>query len=368
MKLANFKLFRYELPFVKPLRMVGREHGSRLGLIVCFQDDEGHEGFGEIAPLPGLHKEALEEAVVQFRYLAPKLKNALLKAEFALLDGALSNWLEPYRLFPSVRIGIEMATLNLLSNATDIALCQMISDTNGFHSRLPLNGLVAGTQQEIKIASTELLFDGYRTLKMKVGRRTAEEEIDTVRMLRRLFGQDFDIRLDANRSWSFERAIHFGTAVSDCHIAYIEEPLMDVTRAKEFVQHTGIKIALDETLAEEEASYQKIPPECVGAFVLKPGALGSVEKTSALARFANSREIPAVLSSAFETGLSLAFFSSLAANLNVGNAACGLDTYKFLKNDLLLKPFKAANGFVNVAEAYQNSCDLDWTYLEEIPL
>ncbi|ACF14440.1 Mandelate racemase/muconate lactonizing protein [Chloroherpeton thalassium ATCC 35110] len=368
MKISNLRLFRYELPFVKALRMVGREHISRLGLILCLQDDDNHDGFGEIAPLPGLHKESLAQAIIQIRYLAPKLKNAPLKAEFALLDGHLSHWLEPYRLFPSVRIGIEMATLNLLSNATGISLCHMITQSNSLSSYLPLNGLISGTQQEIKVASTELLFEGYRTLKMKVGRQTIEEEADTVRMLRRLFGRDVAIRLDANRSWSFDRAIRFGETISDCNVAYIEEPLMDVSRATIFVRKTGVKIALDETLAEPNAIYREIPIECIGAFVLKPGALGSVEKTVELARYASEYNIPVVLSSAFESGLSLAFYSSLAASLNATETACGLDTYKFFKHDILLSRFKAKKGIVNVPEAYQNSRHLDWTYLEEVPL
>ena len=78
-------------------------------------------GAGEVAPLPGLHAESLEEAGEQLGLVCELLRGARVPLSLALLGGRLSAWLEAElgvgrgALLPSVRCGLELALLSAIA-------------------------------------------------------------------------------------------------------------------------------------------------------------------------------------------------------------------------------------------------------------
>ena len=69
MNLAGFDLYRYSLPLRRPLTLKGVTLQRREGLLLRLSGDDGSEGWGETAPLPGFSEESLDEATVQARRL-----------------------------------------------------------------------------------------------------------------------------------------------------------------------------------------------------------------------------------------------------------------------------------------------------------
>ena len=74
MKIAEIRLQRYTLELARSLTIKGRVLEKRSGLILSLIDSNGQIGYGEIAPLPFLHKETIEEPgrdrVVRIRWAA----------------------------------------------------------------------------------------------------------------------------------------------------------------------------------------------------------------------------------------------------------------------------------------------------------
>ncbi|HED31994.1 MAG TPA: o-succinylbenzoate synthase, partial [Prosthecochloris aestuarii] len=66
MKPAYAAIYRYSLPFSRPVPVGGSCLARRDGCILRLQTaDRLHCGYGEIAPLQGLHEETLQEAAGQ---------------------------------------------------------------------------------------------------------------------------------------------------------------------------------------------------------------------------------------------------------------------------------------------------------------
>lgn len=364
MKIAGFDIYRYEIPFVRPIKVGSKELHTRAGLIICFYDDAGHTGHGEIAPLPGLHQESLEAALRQFRLVASDLKLANLDEGFSKLTGRFDAWLTDFQLYPSVRVGVEMAVLNLLADAVGKPLYKLLA-CDALNA-VSVNGLLAGSREEILKSAACLKAEGYHTVKLKVGRLNFYEEIEIVRIVRDLLGKDIVFRLDTNRSWSFEQAVEFGLAVADCKIEYIEEPLESPSLLSLFTEKTGISIALDESLAQERNPFEVASPDALAALVLKPSVIGGLERTAKYAREALRYDVKPVVSSTFDSGLSLATFANLAASFGQKDIASGLDTYKFLQADVLEERFEVRGGFVYVGRAYQSTQNLNFSQLEKL--
>lgn len=340
---------------------MGQVITERRGLLIRFQDENTHTGWGEIAPFPGLHKEDLPAAETQLLRLQKILPGQNFPPNLPELNGAFDNWLGEYQLFPSVRFGIEMAALNLLADAAGKPLCALLSPN--YRKTISLNGLLSGPPEEIHTQLQSLFNEGYKAVKLKVGRQPVEEDIALVREVRKILSANVSLRLDANRAWSLDTAITFGKAVANCTIEYIEEPLADNSLLQQFYAETGLSLALDETLTETEPHALRIPRGVV-AFILKPAVLGGFEKTMQFARIAQKFNLNSVISSVFQSGLGLTADACLSACLNKENVPAGLDTYRWLKEDLLVERFKAKNGQVDVMEACRKNQNLRMDFLK----
>jgi O-succinylbenzoate synthase len=198
----------------------------------------------------------------------------------------------------------------------------------------------------------ELSVLGFTTVKLKVGRRSLQEEINTVQMATQILGDGVSLRLDCNRSWDFETAVKFAKAVADSNIEYIEEPLADPVRLSAFHAVTKIPIALDESLVCQDPR-SMVVPHYVGALVLKPAVLGGFENTKAFVSLANNYGIKAVISSVFDSGVGIAALTNCAASLMGSAHAAGLDTYRWLRDDLLAERFAASRASLDVDRTHR---------------
>src|SRR5215212_7749578 len=141
MKLARYDLYGYKLPFSRPLTLKGVTLHHREGLLVRLSGDDGSEGWGETAPLPGFSGEGLDQAAEQLRRLA----DSMMGRE------ATAAWVDPYGGFarelegtaPSVRFGFELAVWNLYGAAFGMTLPELVKSSP--RTVVPVNGLLSGS-------------------------------------------------------------------------------------------------------------------------------------------------------------------------------------------------------------------------------
>ena len=55
-----------------------------------------------------------------------------------------------------------------------------------------------------------------------------KDDAAVIKEIRRRVGIEVELRVDANRKWTYEKAIEFGSLVRDCGLQYIEVCLSDV--------------------------------------------------------------------------------------------------------------------------------------------
>ncbi|MCW8796210.1 MAG: o-succinylbenzoate synthase [Chlorobium sp.] len=360
MKPQNASIYRYSIPFVRPVPVLGKSLDTRDGFVLALKSGDGlHTGFGEIAPLPGLHKESLPEALEQCGtlLLSPRLSYGGLSLEDA------GKHL-PDSISPSVRAGFEMALLNLQSAASG-ALPSFPGAPEAAR-KLPLNALLFGDAPSVISMAKDYFRNGYRTFKLKVQASNPGLAVKQVLALRSAFGGEISLRLDSNRSFDLEKACLFFNRIPADSIEYIEEPLADPFLIPEFFSRTGIRSALDESLWMSPGIWNGITRDCLGGVVLKPARLGSFATTLRLAREARDAGIAAVISAAFESGIALGFYAHLASVLSKNPSPCGLDTFRQLSRDILYNPLHAESGCLDTATAYRNSLNPDLSRLKLI--
>lgn len=331
MKLAGFRLYRYDLPLAEPLALGGETLERRSGLLLKLTAENGANGWGETSPLPGFSRESLEEAASELGALAASLPGREMAGEYSGPGDEISRWLDRMRPAPSVRFGLELAVRNLGAVAQGASLAELLSPSPS--ATVAVNGLLSGPSDTVLVEARRMRDAGYRAIKVKVGGRSVTEDAALVRALAGELGEGVTLRLDANRAWSFEESAEFARAVRGSRFEYVEEPLRDPELLPDLVRETGLPVALDESLiamglgALGEHRY-------AAAVVLKPTLLGGLSVALRLAGEASRLGMTPVVSSAYETGVGTAALVALAAAID-GGVPAGLDTYRRLADDVV---------------------------------
>jgi L-alanine-DL-glutamate epimerase-like enolase superfamily enzyme len=147
-------------------------------------------------------------------------------------------------------------------SAIDIALWDLRGRTRG----LPLWKLVGGADRtcnayfggidlefpiEKLLAHVRSYLDGgARGVKIKVGRPHLEEDLERIRAVRELIGEDRTLMVDANYSMTVEEAIQAANAFKEHNIFWFEEPIIpeDHRGYARIARETGVALAMGENL------------------------------------------------------------------------------------------------------------------------
>ncbi|KAF2599247.1 hypothetical protein F2Q68_00008609 [Brassica cretica] len=367
----------------------------REGFILSLTLEDGSVGCGEVAPLDS-SRENLMDVEGQLQLILHLMKGAKLSHMLPLLNGSFSSWIRSElgitasSIFPSVRCGLEMALLNAMAVRHDSSLlgilhCQKEEIGSVQPHSVPICALVdsEGTPSEVAYVARKLVEEGFSAIKLKVARRVnSVQDALVLQEVRRVVGDQIEVRADANCRWTFEEAITFGLLVKKCNLQYIEEPVQNKDDLIRFCEESGLPVALDETLDDFKECplrmLSKYTHPGVVAVVIKPSVVGGFENAALIARWAQQHGKMAVISAAYESGLGLSayiLFASYLETLNVKTfrerkqgmaslVAHGLGTYKWLNEDVMMKSLGISrspdSGFIegSVADASKNLKDV----------
>jgi O-succinylbenzoate synthase len=361
MNLASFDLYRFSLPLRGPLVLGGMTLHRREGVLLRLSGDDGSEGWGESAPLPGFSAESLDQAIVQLRRLAGSLIGREETDDWTDRNGTFGRKLELIAPAPSARFGLELALWNLRAASSEKSLPELFAEQP--RARVPVTGLLSGSWEEVVEGAQRMKKAGYEAMKLKVGARTVAEDARLVRKLVEEPGNSISLRLDANRAWDYERAARFLGGAP--RFEYLEEPLADPALLPQLVREFGVPVALDESLVgmEPEVLYGH---SYARAVVLKPTLLGGISNTLRMVQQALRLGMMPVVSSAYESGVGTAALVALAAGIGGRPVPAGLDTYRALADDVLDTPLGLPASSVDVGETAVASRAVDMDRLQAI--
>jgi len=271
-------------------------------------NQNGIEGIGECAPLPGLSpdwSDAYEEKVV--RIVDDFNRLAIASAPGTLNDiNSLARTLNVDEQEPALLTGIETGLLDLSNGGQ-----RKIFDspfTQG--AAIPINGLIWMGGMDFMLQQIEIkIRDGFRCIKLKVGGLDFEKECDILQYVRRkYFRDDITIRLDANGAFKPDDALFKLKELSKFTVHSIEQP---IKRGSEFLPElcatSPIPVALDEELIgcapqERAALLTRIKPKYI---ILKPTLHGGFFGTEAWIQVATRLNLKWWLTSALESSVGL---------------------------------------------------------------
>lgn len=219
-------------------------------------------------------------------------------------------WLDKgLREFPSIHFGLEMALLDLKTDATKTLFP---SDFTNNEKPIPINGLIwMGEKQFMFDQIKSKLNEGWNCIKLKIGAIDFEAEMELLKYIRSQFSKsDIELRVDANGAFSPENALEKLNRLAEMELHSIEQPIKQHqwNEMAELCKKTPLPIALDEELigifdiAEKRRMMEIIKPQYL---IFKPSFIGGFKGTQEWIDLCDEFKTPWWMTSALESNIGL---------------------------------------------------------------
>jgi len=330
-------LMPYRLPLREPWRTAHGVRHEREGWLVQAHW-QGCCGYGDCAPLPEAGTETLTAAAERLSTWLRDHNQSTLETQLAVLERQIPS------PTPAADAALETALLDLSASLCGLTLAEsLVSEQREAQEQALKPGLeiqvnaalgaVADLQPE---QLDRALAAGFRVLKVKVGVAPIERELEAIRHLSARLPADVRLRLDANRAWTPATAAKLLGELRPIagRIECLEEPCAEATdiQLRTLQAQAPFALALDESLP---ARGWPLDPEQLPLrrLVLKPGVIGGLRPTLALAWHAQSAGLEVVITSLIESAAGLWSSAQLAAATG-STLAHGLATADWVAADL----------------------------------
>jgi len=351
MKIETIRIYRYDIPFVRPFVTSRFTLQNRSGLILELTATGGFVGYGEIAPLAGFSRETIDECTGAAVALARELQHSKLPDSPQELQQRSCKWQD---LPPCVVFGFDSAMADLCAQAAGITMAQWIRANAT--QRVALNAVIGGNTADSDIKAK--CVEGYSTFKLKIGTTSINDDVRRVSVISELIGSTAKLRLDANCAYDFESATKLIQHLAAFNIEYIEEPLKDATLANlaRLRSNSPIPIAIDETLisiynrAVDTRRIELLSPEFLDSFdvaIIKPSQMGSIVETIEFCERLIQSGKKIVVTSSLDTAIGVTSATHIACTLQV-RYACGLDTAGLFVSRLTQSTGDLSTGYLSL--------------------
>jgi len=221
----------------------------------------------------------------------------------------------------------------------------------GIDLQFPLDKLLAQTEDNLK--------RGFRAIKMKVGRDRLSEDVERVREMRRMLGEDFPLMVDANMRWRADQAVAAARALAPSHPFWLEEPTIpdDVEGHARVLREGGLPVASGENLHSLHEFAHLIGAGGVSFPEPDAATCGGISVWLKVAALAEAHNLPVTSHGVHDIHVHL-----LAA---VPNASY-LEIHGFGLERFTAEPLAIADGFALAPDRPGHGVVFDWQALESL--
>jgi len=319
MKIASASASPIDIRLTETLTTSSGGIGDRGGLRLMVHVDGGAFGLGETAPIPGVEGPRLEDLAQELRQWSEAIVDSTVEDALGGLDDAGLSTL--------ARFAVHTSLIDLESRAKAVPLAQYLRV--GAHQHVAVNGLVTESNPAAIHSRVSLLAaEGVSAIKLKVGSSSTTEEVTRIIAASEAAGSSVELRLDANRNWDAETTERIIGRVGKHRISYIEDPTPEIGDYQALEAATGVRVAVD--LSPMSSVDEQIDQAGVSVVVVKPAAVGGVDRVVDIARKYPEQQV--VVTSSIDREIALAAAIHAAAALPSDPIAHGLSTGAIVRN------------------------------------
>jgi len=329
MNIQSIQVKTESFPLKKAFKTALRTATEIENVFVYVQLEDGLIGVGAAAPtlaITGESKESIEailKTVLTPLLLGKDIRN-INELSLLIERSCVAN--------TSAKAAMEIALYDALCQHLNLPLYQFLGGrTNHLKNDMTVS---VGTVNEMCQDASQIIEDGFSTLKVKVGKEW-EKDIDRITAIREKVGHHVTIRVDANQGWTPRQAVYIIQALeqADTRIELVEQPVHagDIDGLKFVRQNVSTPIMADESLFSPQDALRLIKEDAVDLLNIKLMKTGGIRRAMQIADIAERANIPCMIGSMMETSVSVLAAAHIAtAHPNIQKI--DLDAPLWLKN------------------------------------
>jgi mandelate racemase len=349
MKITAIRARAVAAPMKRPLATSTGALTAAMLLLIDLETDAGVVGRSYLFS-PGKHAlAAIAELVksmaemLQGDEVAPFDLERKLRARFTLLG--------VHNIVLFAMSGIDMAAWDAYAKSLNQPLARVLGalprPIPAYNSKglgiMPLERLVAEAR--------ELVDEGFRAVKLRLGRREAREDLEALRAVKKAIGADITLMVDFNQALSVAEAIRRGRQIDDeGGVYWIEEPIRadDYAGSARVAREVATPIQIGENFMGPEQMAQALAAGACDYVMPDAERIGGVTgwmRAAALAQGAG-------------TEMSSHLFPEVSCHLLAATPTCHWLEYVDWANPVLAEPVELKDGHVLIPA--RPGCGIAW--------
>jgi o-succinylbenzoate synthase len=345
MRIKDIQIGEVHIPLQRPFKTALRTVTNVEDIIVKIETEDGLVGFGEAPPtavITGDTKGSITTAIMDFirpNFIGMSIDS--LEEIFHKLDTCIIK-------NTSAKAAVDMAVYDLYAKSLNRPLYRVLG---GFRNEIETDITISvNSTQEMVKDSLDAVADGFRILKVKVGKEGLLD-VDRIAQIRQAVGKDIIIRVDANQGWEAKQSVRIIRAMEDkgLDIELVEQPVNahDFAGMQFVTQNVDTKILADESVFSAEDAINIIKGRAADLINIKLMKTGGIHNAIKICDIAELYGVECMIGCMLESKISVSAAAHLAgAKRNItmadldGPTLCKEDPYeggpKFLANKIFL--------------------------------
>ena len=290
LKIEAVQTFVVDLPIIRPHLLSVATMQAQTLMIVKVICSDGITGLGEGTTIGGLSygaesPEGMKLAIDQ--YIAPILKSAnparVPETMIAIRKAIKGN--------NFAKCAVETALLDAWGKRVGLPMSELVGGR--LRDRLPVAWTLASGDTAVDIAEAEQMLERKRhnTFKLKIGRRSIDEDVAHVAAVKRALGNTASVRVDVNMAWGEVEANKGLAALEAAGCDLVEQPVESPAALARLAARFAIPIMADESLQGPETAFALARASAADVFAVKIAQSGGLYQAGRVAAIADAASI-----------------------------------------------------------------------------
>ena len=358
MKITKIECIPVSLKFAKPVVMSGGAEAASHVVLVKIHTDEGVTGIAETGGTSPWYMGESQDSIMHNinRVYGPPI---LLGEDPFNIETIVARMDKAAKANNQSKAVIDYALHDIMGKALGVPVYKLLGGLANEKIALAFV-MSSGTAEEVGAEGKALVKAGFKGLKLKVGARTPDEDIELVGVLRTAVGNKIKVMIDANGGWLYHQALYVLQRVAKYDIFVAEQPVpwWDIDSLARLRRKVDVPIFPDESAVELNDLIKIIRMEAADGFFLKVPKAGGILKSQKWVSIAQAANLPVMCGCMINSGLGAAveahFLAATAWMGKIEQEAIGpLNLYNIpdtvttpLKNDLAVNVPRYEKGFL----------------------
>lgn len=278
-----------------------------------------------------------------------------------LHDAPAVRWVGRAGITQMALAAVDVALWDIKAKAADMPLWKLLggSDSARVEAYNTDGGWLNWSKQEVVDCARAMVDDGFRGVKLKIGKPDAHDDLDRIEAVRKAIGPRVNLMVDVNAAWDLPTAVRFGRRLEAFDIYWIEEPLPadDLPGHVELARSIATPIALGEGFYSVESFRDFISARAVRFVQPDATRLGGITPCWQVAELTQAFGLPVVAHAADMMQVHL--------HVSIAHPACNLLEYIPWLRDCFEEPATVEAGFFNAPTAPGASTTLKPAAMED---